>query len=164
MKIATRALAGLCLAGIVAGAGPVAARGSQTPQAETKTNPQQGQTPSQDGDRRFWWKDAETVRELGLSKRQSEKIERIWQSNAPSIRTLHGELEGLEAEFNRLMKENTAEERVIALQIDRVEAVRSQINKSRTLMLYRMHQALTPTQYQKLSALLEKRRKDRGRR
>lgn len=158
MKIATRALAGLCLA-VIVGAGSVAAR-AQESQAPARPSPQQGQ----DGDRRFWWKDAETVKELGLSKRQSDKIERIWQANAPSIRTLHGELDGLEAEFNRLMKENTAEERVIALQIDRVEAVRSQINKSRTLMLYRMHQSLTPAQYQKLTALLEKRRKDRGRR
>lgn len=154
MKIATRALAGLCLAAIVAG-GPVRAAQDAKPQQ------QQGQN---DADRRFWWKHPDTVKEIGLSRRQANKIQGIWDENMTSIRPLHGELNKLEAEFNRLMKENKAEENVIALQIDRVEALRSQINKSRTLMLYRMHQALTPGQYQKLTDMLERRRKERGRR
>ena len=164
MKIATRALAGLSLAVIVAGAGPAVARAAQPTQAETGTSHQQAQAPSQDADRRLWWKDAETVRELGLSKRQTDKIDRIWQKDAPPIQALRKQLDGLEAEFNRLMKENTAEESVIALQIDRVEAIRSQANKARHLMLYRMHRSLTPAQYSKLTDLLERRRKDRGRR
>ena len=163
MKIATRALAGLCLAAVVAG-GPVA--GAQESQA-------QGQTPSQqpqqrptggDQDRRFWWRHPETAREIGLTARQSEKIERIWQARLPGIRELEKQLDVVRAEFDRLIKENKAEEQVIALQIDRVEALRSQINKSRHLMLYRMHQALTPEQYQKLTDLLERRRKEHGRR
>ena len=159
MKIATRALAGLCLAVIVAG-GPVAA--AQT-ESQQQSKPQ-GQNPSPDGERRIWWKHPETVKELGLTQRQADKIQRIWDANSPSLRTLHDELGKVEAEFNRLMKENKAEERVIMLQVDRVEALRSQINKSRTLMLYRMHQVLTPAQYQKLTDMLERRRKERGRR
>ena len=160
MKIAMRVLAGLCLAAIVAG-GPVA--GAQEAQEQQQAKPQ-GQNPSQDGDRRIWWKHPETVKELGLSQRQVDKIQRIWDANAPSIRTLHDELDKLDAEFQHLVKENKAEERVIALQIDRVEAVRSQINKARHLMLYRMHQVLTPAQYQTLTDMLERRRKERGRR
>jgi Spy/CpxP family protein refolding chaperone len=157
MKIATRALAGLCLAVVVAApAGPAAAR-QEPPKA-------QQQDTQGSADRRFWWKDADTVKEIGLSRRQSNRIEEIWKASAPSLRGLHKELNGLEAEFNRLMAENTAEERVIMLQIDRVEAVRSQINKSRTLMLYRMHQVLTPVQYQRLTQILERQRKERGRR
>lgn len=156
MKIASRALAGLCLAAVVAATpAPAAARQGQS-KAQQQTQGSQ--------DRRFWWKDAGTMRELGLSRRQSDQIEEIWKSSSPSLRGLHKELGGLEAEFNRLMKENTAEERVIMLQIDRVEAVRSQINKSRTLMLYRMHQVLTPVQYQKLTQILDRQRKERGRR
>ncbi|HUF23858.1 MAG TPA: hypothetical protein VMN81_07010 [Vicinamibacterales bacterium] len=156
MKIASRALAGFCLA-VVAAAMPAPAVARQE---EPKVQQQTQGSP----DRRFWWKDAGTTRELGLSRRQSDRIEEIWKSSFPSLRVLHKELDGLEAEFNRLMKENTAEERVIMLQIDRVEAVRSQINKSRTLMLYRMHQVLTPVQYQKLTQILDRQRKERARR
>ncbi|HEX6324892.1 MAG TPA: hypothetical protein VFZ36_14280 [Vicinamibacterales bacterium] len=156
MKIAARALAGLCLGVFVAATAAPAAGWQGGPKAHQQSQGNQ--------DRRFWWKDADTMRELGLSRQQSDRIEGVWKSSFPSLRALHKELGGLEAEFNRLMKENTAEERVIMLQIDRVEAVRSQINKSRTLMLYRMHQVLTPVQYQKLTQILDRQRKERGRR
>ncbi len=161
MKIASRALAGLCLAAVVA-AGPVAALATQE---QPQTAPQaQGHAPSGQQERRFWWKDAAVQKELGLSKGQAGKIDAIWAASAPSIRAAHKEMDGLEAEFNRLIKENTADERVIALQIDRVEALRSQINKARWLMLYRMHRVLTPEQYQALTRLRERERKERGRR
>lgn len=156
MKIASRALAGLCLAALAAATPAPAAARQEEPKAQQRS--QGGQ------ERRFWWKDSGTSREIALSEQQSNKIEEIWKSSYPSLRVLHKELDGLQAEFNRLMKENTAEERVIMLQIDRVEAVRSQINKSRTLMLYRMHQVLTPAQYQKLTQILDRQRKERGRR
>lgn len=156
MKIASRALAGFCLVAIVAVTPAPAVARQEAPKAQQQTQGNQ--------DRRFWWKDSGTIRELGLSRRQSDQIEGIWKSSFPPVRALHKELDGLQAEFDRLMKENTAEERVIMLQIDRVEAVRSQINKSRTLMLYRMHQALTPVQYQKLTQILDRQRKERGRR
>ena len=164
MKIATRALAGLCLAAVVAAA-PVAAS-----QEQPKTQPpSQGDSADRrdgrgDQDRRYWWRDDSLQKELGLSKRQVGKIEEIWDTNMQPIRVLWKEMRTVEDEFNRLIKENTAEERVIALQIDRVEALRSQINKARHLMIYRMHQVLTPDQYRKLTEHLERRRKDRGRR
>ena len=157
MKIATRALAGLCLSAVVA-AGPIAA-GQAQEQKQPASKPS-----GQSGDRRFWWRDGATVQELGLSRTQTDKIEAIWKTDAPPLRLLHDELEKLEREFNRLMKENTNEERVIALQIDRVEAVRSQVNRSRTVMLYRMYQVLTPAQYQKLTEIRNRHRKDAGRR
>ena len=159
MKIAPRALAGLCLAVVVAG-GPMAGA-QETPQAQ-----QQGQRGQQAGsqDRRFWWRHPETIKEIGLTARQTEKIEHIWQARLPGIRELEKQLDVVRAEFDRLIKENKAEEQVIALQIDRVEALRSQINKSRHLMIYRMHQVLTPEQYQKLTQINERRRKESGRR
>lgn len=165
MKIAGRALAGLCLAAVVASAAEAAGR-LQEPPKPIQPQPQtQTQTQGQGSqDRRFWWRDAALQKELALSARQVGKIDKIWDTNMQSIRVLWKEMEAVEAEFNRLIKENTAEERVIALQIDRVEALRSQINKSRHLMIYRIHQVLTPDQYRKLTEHLERRRKDRGRR
>jgi Spy/CpxP family protein refolding chaperone len=162
MKIATRALAGLCLAAIVV-AGPRAAAHSQSEQGEPGQS-QQAKPNQSSQDCRFWWKDADTRRELGLSEAQVRKVESEWQHSAPKIRAMHDEMDALEAELNRLIRENTADEKVIALQVDRVEARRSEINKARTLMLYRMHRALTPAQYQKLTEILERRRKERGRR
>jgi Spy/CpxP family protein refolding chaperone len=161
MQMATRAVAGLCLAVIVA-AGPATARGEQ----QTRRQRADGQAAGSPGaqERRFWWKDAQVQKELGLSKYQVAKIERIWEESIPAIRAAHKEMDGLEAELNRLIRENTADEKVVALQIDRVEARRSEINKARSLMLYRMHRVLTPEQYQGLTKHLERRLKERGRR
>lgn len=158
MQLATRAFAGLCLAAIVStGSGPV--RGQEQPPNQPKTAAQQGQGNQ---DRWVWWKDEAVQKELGLSTRQVGKIDKIFTTAFPTLRTWHKEMEGLEEELSRLIRENTADEKLVALQIDRVEARRSEINKSRTLMLYRMHRVLTPEQYQNLTKLLERRRKDRG--
>jgi Spy/CpxP family protein refolding chaperone len=158
MQLATRAFAWLCLAAIVA-AGPGPVRGQEHPQEQTKPAAPQGQGSQ---DRWFWWKDAAVQKELGLSGRQVGKIDKVFTGAVPAIRTWHKEMEGLEEELSRLIRENTADEKLVALQIDRVEARRSEINKARTLMLYRMHRVLTPEQYQGLTKLLERRRKDRG--
>ena len=114
--------------------------------------------------RPHWWRDAAVQKELDMSERQIAKIEKIWTVNLPPIRELYKQFDVLEKETNRLIRENTADEKVLAAQLDRMELVRSQINKARSLMLYRMHQALTPEQYRKLSDINERRRKERGRR
>ena len=160
MKIATRALAGLFAAAVTLS--PGAARELPRPQADGAEQPA-AQPAARDGqDRRFkWWKDAEIRKELGLSTRQSEKVDQIWESTVPSIRAAHDEMEGLQSELSRMIRENTADEKVVALQIDRVEALRSQINKARSLMLYRMHRVLSKTQHDTLTALMDKWRKER---
>lgn len=161
MKIRTRALAGLCVAAFVAAA-PAAAGPQKQPQ---QTQPQSQTRPGSGGqDRRFWWRDAALQKELELSPRQVEKIEKIWNTNLSARRELYKQLEALEAETNRMIRENTADERVLAQQLDRLEAVRSQVNKARTLMVYRIHQALTPEQHRKLSEINDRRRKAGGRR
>ena len=164
MQIATRALAGLCLVAIAAGE-PALARGQEPrrPQGQSPAGQSQGNQ-----DRRFWWKDAEVQKELRLSAHQVSKIDKIWTASMPAMVAARKEMDPLEAELSRLIRENTADEKLVALQIDRVEARRSEINKARSLMLYRMHRVLTPEQYQSLTKLQERRRKekerDRGRR
>ena len=162
MKIATRTLAGLFAATVTVAAGSAHGLPVAQPQfdAAEQSGPRADATPAQD--RRFkWWKDAQVQKELGLSTAQSEKINTIWETSVPSLRAAHDELEALEAELSRLIRENTADEKIVALQIDHVEAHRSQVNKARSLMLYRMHRVLTANQYQTLTTLMDKWRKDR---
>lgn len=166
MKIARRALAGLFAAAVTLS--PGAARELPRPQEDvpgtsgSAVQPAAAPAARDAQDRRFkWWKDEQIRKELGLSTRQSEKVDRIWESTVPSIRAAHDEMEGLQAELSRLIRENTADEKVVALQIDSVEALRSQINKARSLMLYRMHRVLSKTQHDTLTALMDKWRKER---
>ncbi|MDQ3171938.1 MAG: Spy/CpxP family protein refolding chaperone [Acidobacteriota bacterium] len=162
MKIATRALAGVFAAAVTVAAGSAHGLPASHPQFESteQSAPKTDAKPAQD--RRFkWWKDAQVQKELGLSAAQSDKINTIWETTVPSLRAAHDELEALEAELSRLIRENTADEKIVALQIDHVEAHRSQVNKARSLMLYRMHRVLTANQYQTLTTLMDKWRKDR---
>jgi len=163
MKIATRALAGLFAAvvTVTAESAPVLPQGGPAEaSAAAAASPEKNEKQAR---RTKWWKDDAIKKELGLSITQADKIDHIWESTVPSIRAAHNEMEGLEAELSRLIREHTADEKVVALQIDRVEALRSQINKARSLMLFRMHRVLNATQHKALTKIMDERRKARER-
>ena len=102
-----------------------------------------------------WWKLDPARAELGLTSDQSTHIDGIFQESMGQLRQQKGELDKVEGKLSRLI-EASAHESEVTQQIDRVEAVRSALNKTRTLMLFRMRQALTPDQRLKLNALHER--------
>jgi Spy/CpxP family protein refolding chaperone len=157
MMFARCAAAVLCLS-LATSSAPAAATSAQEQAAQTQPKPQGQERKAP------WWRDSAVHKELDLSARQIAKLEKIATATWPSLREMHKELEKLEEETSRLIRENTADEKVLASRLDRLEAVRSRINKERTLMLYRMHQALTPEQYRKLTDINARRSKERGRR
>ena len=111
-----------------------------------------------------WWKVDPVRAELGLTSDQSTRIEGIFQESMAQLRQKKGELDRLEGKLSRLIEAGTDEGQVTQ-QIDQVESVRSALNKTRTLMLLRMRQALTPDQRLKLNALhtrWEGEQRDRG--
>ena len=57
----------------------------------------------------------------------------------------------------RIIKEHKADLAVVSGQLDRLESARSLHNKTRTLMLYRMHLLLSAEQRTKLEALRARR-------
>jgi Spy/CpxP family protein refolding chaperone len=162
MTFARRALMVLCLSMAIMSA-PAGATG-QEQTAEPKPKPQGQQGGGGQERRTLWWRDPAVHKELDLSARQITKLEKIATAAWPSLRELHKQMETLEDETSRLIRENTADEKVLAARLDRLEAVRSRINKERTLMVYRMHQTLTPEQYRKLTEINQRRRKESGRR
>jgi Spy/CpxP family protein refolding chaperone len=108
-----------------------------------------------------WWRDAQFQKELSLSTDQSSRIDTLFQSTIPSLRHKKEELDAEEAELSRLIAAN-ADEQAVTKQVDRVEALRSLLNKSRTLLLLHIRQVLTPEQRAKLNKLYEQRVTDHG--
>lgn len=108
-----------------------------------------------------WWKDFQ--KPLGLTEDQSSRIEGVFRTALPHLRQKRVELEAREAELSRLIKAD-ADEAAIAKQSDRVEAVRTVLNKNRTLMLVRMRAILSPEQRSELNALREQWDRDHPRR
>jgi Spy/CpxP family protein refolding chaperone len=123
-----------------------------------------GTTSAQDQQqRRKWWQDQQFKTELALTEQQSEGVEAIFESALPKLRATKQQLDAFEADLSRLIHERTADESVIAAQIDKVEAARAELSKTRTLMLYRIHRILTPEQNTKLQAMHDRWEKERGR-
>jgi Spy/CpxP family protein refolding chaperone len=108
-----------------------------------------------------WWTDEQTRAELGLTAEQASRAEEIFQTSVPRLRQLWKDLDAGEQELSGLIRENKADESVIAAKVDTVERVRAELNKGRTLMLYRIHRLLTPEQREKLNAIHERERERR---
>ena len=110
-----------------------------------------------------WWKSPELKKEIGLTDEQSARIEAIVQSTLPTLRQGKADLDRQEAELSRLIEINADEAQVVT-QIDHVESIRAFLNKTRTLMLLRERQVMTPEQRIVFKAFHERREQERRRR
>ena len=113
-------------------------------------------------DRWKWWLYDRT--ELSITDKQSAEIDKIFEATIPSQRAKREELERLEDALAVMVKENKADVATVAQQVEKVETLRSEFNKTRTVMLYRINLLLTADQRAKLERLRarrdEERRKD----
>jgi Spy/CpxP family protein refolding chaperone len=111
-----------------------------------------------------WWQTERFQRELALSEEQTARLEEIFQSKQPKLRKQKHALDRLEASLSAMVAEGRADEAEAEALIDRVEAARSSLSKSRTLMLFKMRRILTSDQHVKLKVLAEQwERERRGR-
>lgn len=120
------------------------------------------QNASQRGNRFYWWKDAEVMKELGITPTLSKRIDDLFHQRLPQASAQWAEFQKQNKELDRLIRERKVGADVISVQLDRVEAQRTMVNKSRTLMHYEIYQLLTAEQYTKLVAYNERRNKGRG--
>lgn len=111
--------------------------------------------------RHRWWQSEPIRQELGLTDRQSAEIGGIFEDTVPRLRAGKRRLDELEASLSALIAAPQSDEEEVSRLIDRVEAARSEINKTRTLMLYRMHRVLSPDQRVRMKALHERWEKER---
>jgi Spy/CpxP family protein refolding chaperone len=102
-----------------------------------------------------WWKSEPFQKEVGLSADQCTRIDNVFQSTLPKLRQGHDELDKQEAELSRMIEAN-ADEGLVVKQVDRVEATRATLGKMRTMMLFHMHQVLTPEQLAKFKIAHDK--------
>ena len=116
--------------------------------------------PSQRTDRPRWWIDAKLRGELGITDQQSAAIEAVWQKSLPGLREGRSKLEKLEDALSKLTDGH--DEAAVIAQIAVVENLRADLNKGRTLMIYRMNKILTPDQRAKVKAMFEQHDPRRG--
>jgi Spy/CpxP family protein refolding chaperone len=102
---------------------------------------------------KFWQGDSKT--ELGITNQQSSEIEAIFQSTRPRLEAAKDKIDKLESTLSQTIKDNTADLATVAQQVDRLEAARADLYKTRTLMLYRMRGLLSADQRARLQAAWE---------
>ncbi len=109
-----------------------------------------------------WWKDQRFQKEVGLTNEQCARIDTVFQTTLPKLRQGKEELDRLENELSKMIEANADEAQVVK-QVDKVEAQRAALNKTRTLMLLHMHQVLTSEQLVRFKAAHDQWEKDHPR-
>ena len=107
-----------------------------------------------------WWQSDTFRHGLGLTQDQSARIEDIFQQSLSRLRTQKAALDKAEADFNQMVE--ASDDAQVMAQVGVVEAARSELNKSRTMMLLRMRRVLTPDQ-RVTFVTLQQQTRDRGR-
>jgi Spy/CpxP family protein refolding chaperone len=113
-----------------------------------------GPSPQDDAKRRAalkWWSSEEGRAEFGITDQQSKDLEAVFQSVLPQLR-----VNKTEKVLSQLLSEANNNEALILQAIDRVEAARSALSRTRTLMLYRMYRLLSAEQRAKVQAYHER--------
>ena len=100
-----------------------------------------------------WWVSDDYKREMGLTTDQSRKLEDVFQASLPTLRAEKKALDDAEKQFQQVMeRENFTS---IMEKVDHLEAARSSLNRTRTMMLVNMRKLLTTEQWIKLDALYQ---------
>jgi len=103
-----------------------------------------------------WWQSDKFKTDLALSPDQITRLEEVYQGLRPKLTTGKEELDRLETRLSKLIAAGEAPEGDVMKMVDQVEHSRAELAKSRTLMIYRMHQILTVDQRAKMNALHER--------
>jgi len=135
--------------------GGVAATG-QPPQQQPQQQQQQPPPASRPSEpHRKWWADDKMRAELGITDQQSAAVEALWQQSLPRLRDLRHKVDDMDNAVSQMIRDAVDEPTIVA-ELDRVESTRAELNKGRTLMLYRMNRVLTADQRAKLKAMWER--------
>jgi Spy/CpxP family protein refolding chaperone len=102
-----------------------------------------------------WWQNERFQQELGLTTEQTGRLEEIFQSLQPTLKTQKDALDKLESRLSKVINDPRADEAKVLEVLERVESARGELSKSRTLLAFRMRRILTTDQNVKFKALHE---------
>ncbi|OFW06799.1 MAG: hypothetical protein A3H96_14130 [Acidobacteria bacterium RIFCSPLOWO2_02_FULL_67_36] len=141
-----------------AAASPSVGASQSVPPQEQAQTPQKEAGAQQPQPRRWtkWWQEPKDRAELDITDQQAVRIEEIWHAAMQVQRPRWVAFEKLEAELNQVIKDASADPSIVQKQVDRVETLRAELAKNRTMMIYRMHQVLSAEQRAKLQARFDR--------
>ncbi len=111
-----------------------------------------------------WWQTERFQKELALAAEQITRIEGIYQTTQPLLRAQKEAFDRREEKLSKVIADPKSDEAGVVQATDRLEAARNEMNRTRTLMLFRIRRVLNDEQLLKLNALHDHDRKERERR
>jgi Spy/CpxP family protein refolding chaperone len=108
-----------------------------------------------------WWQLEEFQANLALAPDQITKLEGVYQGLRPKLTSGKEDLDRLEKRLSGVIAEGVMPEGDVMKLVEQVESSRADLTKARTLMIYRMHQLLTPDQRAKMNAMHDRWEKER---
>jgi Spy/CpxP family protein refolding chaperone len=127
-------------------------------QGSTGTAPAtSGQPSSSDGQRSNrpggfwpWWNDQNVQKALGLDAAKVRRIDGIYKKRSAELAPTVAKFGDERKVLDEMTKALTADEDSYQLQVMKVMGLRSRIDETRVVMLYRIYRELRPDQYKKL--------------
>ncbi len=111
-----------------------------------------------------WWQMERFQKELTLTTEQVARIEGIYQSTEPLLRAQKTAVDKYEEKLSKTITDPKSDEPAVVQAIDRLEAARSEVSRTRNLMLFRIRRVLSEEQNLKMRAMHEHDRAERERR
>ena len=110
-----------------------------------------------------WWQTERFQKELALTPEQITRIEGIYQTTEPLLRAQKQAFDRREEKLSKIIADPKSDEPAVLQATDRLEAARTEISRTRTLMFFRIRRVLTDEQNVKITAMHERDRSDRER-
>jgi Spy/CpxP family protein refolding chaperone len=108
-----------------------------------------------------WWQTERFQKELALTTEQIARIEGIYQTTEPMLRAQKQAVDRREEKLSKVIQDPKSDEPAVLQAIDRLEAARSEVSRTRNLMLFRIRRVLTDEQNLKIREMHERDRKER---
>lgn len=100
-----------------------------------------------------WWKDADTVKQIGLSDGQAAQIEQIFMEHRMRLIDWVADLQKQELKLEGILNADQPDEGQVSSQVDQVVAARGKLEKENALMMLNIRRQLTPDQWKKLQSI-----------
>src|SRR5688572_20852738 len=111
-----------------------------------------------------WWQTDRFQKELALTTEQITRIEGIYQTTEPLVRAQKQAIDRREEKLSKVIQDPKSDEALLLQATDRLEAARTELSRTRTLMLFRIRRVLTDEQNAKINAMHKRDREEREKR
>ena len=110
-----------------------------------------------------WWNQEKFQKELSLTADQIAKLDAINQAAEPTLRAQKAAFDKCEEKLSKIISDAKSDEAQVIQATERLDAARAELNKTRTLQLFRMRRILTDEQNAKLKEMHDRDRNDHPR-